>query len=295
ELSALRALAGAADDAELETAIECSQQRRDAMQASERLAAELAAQGDGRDEAALRDEAIGQDPDAAVARLHAIGDERREQDARREHLAAERTRLQAELAAMERGRDAASCAQAAQQALADAAGAAERYARLHVARTLLQSGIERFRREQQGPLLRRAGQHFSALTGGRYAGLVLGEDGGRTVMLGLRDDGTECPLDALSEGARDQLYLALRAAIVEAHAAQAEALPFIADDLLVHFDDARAAAALRMLATLGQSTQVILFTHHEHIATLASRERAAAVEVVRFGEGAAAALEVAAD
>ena len=62
-------------------------------------------------------------------------------------------------------------------------------------------------------------------------------------------DGTECPVDALSDGARDQLYLALRAAAIEAHAARAEPLPFIADDLLVHFDDARAAAALDVLAS----------------------------------------------
>ena len=88
-------------------------------------------------------------------------------------------------------------------------------------------------------------------------------------MLAVRDNGSECPVEALGEGTADQLYLALRVAMVEAHAASAEPLPFIADDLLVHFDDARAAAAIHMLAELGQTTQVILFSHHDHVAALA--------------------------
>jgi uncharacterized protein YhaN len=41
---------------------------------------------------------------------------------------------------------------------------------------------------------------------------------------------------------------------------------------LVHFDDTRAAAALALLTELGQTTQVILFTHHDHIVGLAERQ-----------------------
>jgi uncharacterized protein YhaN len=103
---------------------------------------------------------------------------------------------------------------------------------------------------------------------------------GRTVLLAIRDIGTECPVEALSEGARDQLYLALRIAAVEAYAAQAEPLPFIADDLLVHFDDTRAAAAIALLAELGQTTRVILFTHHDHIVALAERQAGVAVQAL---------------
>ena len=46
-------------------------------------------------------------------------------------------------------------------------------------------------------------------------------------------------------------------------------MPFVADDLFVHFDDARTAAGLEVLAELGRSTQVILFTHHERVVELA--------------------------
>ena len=46
-------------------------------------------------------------------------------------------------------------------------------------------------------------------------------------------------------------------------------LPFVVDDILVHFDDARSEAALRALASLADATQVILFTHHDHLVDLA--------------------------
>jgi len=42
-------------------------------------------------------------------------------------------------------------------------------------------------------------------------------------------------------------------------------MPFIADDILVNFDDARAEATLRALASLAEKNQVILFTHHRQI------------------------------
>jgi len=89
------------------------------------------------------------------------------------------------------------------------------------------------------------------------------------MLVALRPDGTECPAERLSEGTRDQLYLALRLATIEGCATGSEPLPFVADDLLVNFDDRRARAALRVLGEFGVcGTQVILFTHHAHIAAM---------------------------
>lgn len=283
ELAALRLLAGAVDDAGLEAAIGRTRRRDASVAEIARLGAALAAQGDGLNEVALQAEAADADPDAAAARLAAIETETGELGIQREALSAERTRAEAALYTMGQGQDAAGAAQEARQALAEAATAAEQYARLHVARVLLRSGIDRFRRAQQGPLLQAAGQHFAALTGGRYVRLGVDEDaGGRLLLVAVQDEGTECPVEALSEGARDQLYLALRTAAVEAHAANAEPLPFIADDLLVHFDDVRAAAAIALLAQLARTTQVILFTHHDHVAALAASQATADVMVLRL-------------
>ena len=128
-------------------------------------------------------------------------------------------------------------------------------------------------------MLRKASAHFALLTGGRYARLGVDQDSaGRTLLHAVPAEGSECPIEGLSEGARDQLYLALRIATIETHVARSEPLPFIADDLLVNFDDTRATAALRLLAELDRSTQVILFTHHDHIADIAGRQEGVAIQ-----------------
>ena len=69
-------------------------------------------------------------------------------------------------------------------------------------------------------------------------------------------------------------------------------LPFIADDLLVHFDDTRAAAAIALLAELGQTAQVILFTHHDHIAALAERQDGVGIQILPPITNYAAAMPV---
>jgi uncharacterized protein YhaN len=135
---------------------------------------------------------------------------------------------------------------------------------------LLRAGIDRFRREQQGPLLGRAGTLFAQLTEGRYDRLGVDDtEDGKPRIVAFRPDGVECPAERLSEGTLDQLYLALRLAAIESYASRTEPLPFIADDLLANFDDRRARAAIRVLAEFGRVTQTILFTHHAHIAGMA--------------------------
>lgn len=69
----------------------------------------------------------------------------------------------------------------------------------------------------------------------------------------------------MSDGTRDQLYLALRLASLERYLEHNPPLPFIVDDLLVNFDDERARATLTELANLAKKTQVLFFTHHEHL------------------------------
>ncbi|MGG5811619.1 ATP-binding protein, partial [Falsiroseomonas sp. CW058] len=270
-LARLHEAAGTADLAALENAV-ARAARRDVLAAQVgQEEAELAAAGDGLAEDALRDEAAGFDPDHVEARLDGIEARRHELGDRRTTLGGLRAQQQAALAALEGGRDAAGIAQDSRQHLADAQEAAEGYARLHLARRLLGAAIERLRQERQDPMLRAAAGHFRLLTGGRYPQLSSDEDDdGRPLLSAVREDGTACLMDALSEGTRDQLFLALRIAAVEAHAGAAEPLPFIADDLLATFDDARATAALRLLVRLGAAVQPVLFTHHAHVADLAA-------------------------
>ncbi|KYF53369.1 hypothetical protein BE08_32145 [Sorangium cellulosum] len=46
-------------------------------------------------------------------------------------------------------------------------------------------------------------------------------------------------------------------------------MPLILDDLLIHFDDDRARAALAVLGELTATTQVLFFTHHARLCELA--------------------------
>lgn len=72
-------------------------------------------------------------------------------------------------------------------------------------------------------------------------------------------------------GTADQLYLALRVASVEDYLNRADALPFVTDDLFINFDDARAAAGLKVMSQVAAKTQVLFFTHHQHLVDMAKQ------------------------
>lgn len=123
--------------------------------------------------------------------------------------------------------------------------------------------------------MRRAGQLFGELTGGSFAGLCVDFDGGdRAVLRGVRPGegatGT-VGVEGMSEGTRDQLYLALRLASLERALEAQEPLPLILDDILVNFDDSRARSVLRVLRDFSERAQVLLFVHHEHLIALAQQ------------------------
>jgi hypothetical protein len=170
------------------------------------------------------------------------------------------------------GADAADASDDAQAHLARIRALAAEYARLRLAARLLSAEVERYREQHQGPVLSRASTLLARLTLNRYTGLRADfDDSDRPVLRCVRADGTKVPVDGLSDGTRDQLYLALRLATLERQAASGEPLPLILDDILIHFDDERAGAALAVLAEHARGTQVVLFTHHARIVDLAER------------------------
>jgi uncharacterized protein YhaN len=46
-------------------------------------------------------------------------------------------------------------------------------------------------------------------------------------------------------------------------------MPLVLDDVLIHFDDDRARAALDVLGEVARTTQVLFFTHHARLVELA--------------------------
>ncbi|ATW05803.1 YhaN family protein [Sphingorhabdus sp. YGSMI21] len=150
--------------------------------------------------------------------------------------------------------------------------AIERYVELTVARALITKAIEKVRNEQQDPLVSRAGELFAFTTRGEFAGIDTDiDDKGQPVVVGRRKTGSAVSVANMSDGTRDQLFLAFRLASLEHYAASTEPLPFIADDILVHFDDERSAATLDLLAEFAKTNQVLLFTHHSRVRDDANR------------------------
>ncbi len=167
---------------------------------------------------------------------------------------------------------AAVAAQRAQELLAKLRNATEDYARLKASSFVIARAIETYRQKHQGPILKRASQYFSTLTCGSFKKLDVdfGEDD-RQVLVGVRGDGKQVSIEGMSEGTRDQLYLALRLAAIESHLEAGPPIPVIVDDILVQFDDVRAKAAFEALGMLATRTQVLLLTHHEHLLPLAEQ------------------------
>lgn len=148
--------------------------------------------------------------------------------------------------------------------------ALERYLEISMARDLVMQAMANLRAQQQDPLIAQAGDYFAAMTLGEFSGIEADvDDKGQPVVIGRRTNGERAFVHQMSDGTRDQLFLAFRLASIAQHASSVEPLPFIADDILVHFDDARSAATLNLLAEFGKGHQILLFTHHQSVRDLA--------------------------
>lgn len=230
-----------------------------------RIEKDLVRDGAGASITDLETEAASVDMDTANARIEQIEAELPDIEGALSRARNARATAQAELRQL-RGPSAASeKAEDIQATLARLRDDVIRYSRLRVASTLLSRRIDDYRRRNQAPLLLRAGALFREMTLQSFERLEADVQEERPVLVGLRPDGTRVPADGMSEGTRDQLFFALRLAAVEASSIEGEPMPFVVDDVLVHFDDDRSAAALRVLADVASRTQIVLFTHHRHV------------------------------
>lgn len=109
--------------------------------------------------------------------------------------------------------------------------------------------------EAYGPRLTApAGRYLAALTGGQFDGLVLQD--GQVLTARERPSGLQRPLEQLSRGTADQVWLSLRLALTGL--LLPPAAPLILDDALLTFDSGRTAAALQQLRREGR--QILLFS-----------------------------------
>lgn len=197
-------------------------------------------------------------------------------------LAEERLLTNQAFIAIDGGQSAAQAEARRQEALAGMTHASERYVRVTTAVQLLKWAIDKYRDQQQGPMLTRAGAIFASVTLGQYSKLFVDYDKTPVSLSALHKSGRQVEVSGLSEGTRDQLYLALRLAALELHLGRATALPFVADDLFVNFDDDRSTAGLHALRELSAKTQVLFLSHHDHLLTKIQSVFGSEVNVVRL-------------
>jgi uncharacterized protein YhaN len=222
--------------------------------------AELVARVAGRSQASLADEKA-----VATRQIAALEDERRQ--AHEAELAATQT-----VQAMEVGGDHDTLRQAQEGALASLAEEMRATLTAKGATLVLGELADALTaHDQRARLLERASRFLATVTVGAFTEVRTDDEDGLLVV--RAGTGETLSVSALSEGTRDQVYLALRLAVAEG-TLETKRLPFLLDDVLVHFDDARAVATLRAFEALARHTQVILFTHHDH---LLERARAAGI------------------
>lgn len=143
----------------------------------------------------------------------------------------------------------------------------DRYAVHYLAKRVLTEVMGRYARDNQPELLRQASSLIQQITDGVYTEVRQSANEKTLELLSALGDFRDP--DRLSTGEREQLFLALRLAYVARHCQAVEPLPIALDDVLVNFDEERAAATLRALADMSKTTQVLFFTCHRDLKELA--------------------------
>ena len=142
--------------------------------------------------------------------------------------------------------------------------AVRRWQTLAVLGRTLESIRKSYETDRQPQTLLNASQHLSRLTLEQYRRVWLPLD--RRVLLVEDQKGESLPLNVLSRGTREAVYISLRLALATSFADRGARLPLVLDDVLVNLDARRVRAAADVLRDFGQSGhQVLLFTCHEHV------------------------------
>jgi len=269
ELEALYREAGAPDAQSAREAWARSNRRRELKRLLGECDARLGLVSAGKTIDEFLAEAGSVEADSITGRLDQIQQETLSVKREREEIEARRRELDAEALAMRGGDSAASAAQRISGIAGRLAGEVEQYVRLKTASFVLRKAVERYRSRNQGPVLDAASRLFAQFTRENFVSLRVEDEDGASALVGVRPTGKIVPLAGMSDGTLDQLYLALRIASLEHYFAAHEPVPFIVDDVLLNFDDERAAAALTALNAVSGKTQIIFFTHHRRLVELA--------------------------
>ena len=245
--------------------------------------ATLLAQSDGSPEYQLRADLADFDSETALITIQQLAQGFETQDAEINKVYAELSAAEKALLNAELGSGAEVALQQMKCAEVELEAAAREYLTLKLSATMLNRVIDEHRTAQSAPLMHSAGVLFQNLTNGAFTHIDQEFDpdnDDRPQLVGVRDTGTTVNIDGMSDGQRDQLYLALRLAYLDDFAHKSEPIPFIGDDIFTTFDEPSTRAGLLALAEIGGHLQPILFTHHRFVVDIALQTLGDQVDVI---------------
>ena len=270
ELEALCSLAGVTDVASLPEKERTSTELAELIRRRHELEDQLHEQTAGQPLEEFIEDADSEDADELPEQIDAIERELANLEGERDAAVVAVNDLEKQAAEADGNDKAANLDQEALGVLSTMHDEAQRYMQLRLASTMLRKQIEVHRAENEDPLLQRASDLFARMTCGEFSGLRTDYENDQPVIVGVRGNDDMVPVSGMSDGTRNQLYLALRLGYVEHQLMKYEPMPFIVDDILIHFDDTRSKATLQVLSELAEQTQVIFLTHHRHLLDLAN-------------------------
>ncbi|HEV7275225.1 MAG TPA: AAA family ATPase [Devosiaceae bacterium] len=146
---------------------------------------------------------------------------------------------------------------------------AARYIQLRLGIMAAGNALRVYRDQHRSAMMTKASEAFALMTRGQYSGLTTQPAKNGEVLIAMQSDGSSKMADALSKGARFQLYLALRLAGYYEFAQVRSPVPFIADDIMETFDHVRSEEVFRLFGEMSKTGQVIYLTHHSHLCEIA--------------------------
>lgn len=132
---------------------------------------------------------------------------------------------------------------------------------LSLSENILDNTMKIYENEKQPQLIQSTSEFFSEMTGNDYIKVLSSMENNEISV--IRNDQVKFEPQFLSRGTVEQLFLAVRYALVEEYSKQ-NRLPIILDDIFVNFDSERFSNAIRTLERLSDKHQIIIFTCHTH-------------------------------
>ena len=139
---------------------------------------------------------------------------------------------------------------------------AKEWAKLALAKSLLNKTVDRYKRERLPKVIAEAERHLAFLTHGRYRKIILEQNGDGLSL--ERSDGLNFKAEEVSRGTAEQIYVSLRLALAD-HTFVEDPFPLIIDDSFVNFDANRTKRMLELLLQVSKKRQILFFTCHNHI------------------------------